>query len=139
MSRDKGSCVTLNCSYGGQEIGAMCWEQNSLITVYHLDKSQINKAFKNQTWFFSEPLGNCSLQLVGLCPGDQGTNWVWIQQSPGPEWQPGRGSVQLRVTGERVLFPLLVASGRRQGPQNSALAIWEGSGEPRHLGSPGGE
>ncbi|KYO42509.1 hypothetical protein Y1Q_0020807 [Alligator mississippiensis] len=78
----EGSCVTLNCSYSisGGKIGVMSWKQNGSIIVYHPDQAQIDVTFKNQTWTFSEHLGNCSLWITGLCLEDQGTYGVQIQK-----------------------------------------------------------
>ncbi|XP_059574773.1 B-cell receptor CD22 isoform X2 [Alligator mississippiensis] len=99
MDVQEGSCVTLECSYNiplGKDIGAVCWKQNRVIIAYHSDKAYVDAAFKNRTWSFSKHPGNCSLQLMGLRLGDQGTYQVCTGKG-NEEWC-SPGAVQLRVT-----------------------------------------
>lgn len=106
----EGSCVTLNTSYEGREIRAVWWEQNGSTIVHRWDEARIDAGFRRQTRLFSKPLGNCSLQLVELCPEDQGTYWVWLQRGCDRDGSP---AVQLRVAGNQVPFPPPATSVRK--------------------------
>ncbi|XP_019404493.1 PREDICTED: uncharacterized protein LOC109319413 isoform X2 [Crocodylus porosus] len=100
----EGSCVTLDCSYNisqGKDIGAVLWKQNKVIVAYHPNEAWVDAAFKNRTRSFSKhPEGNCSLWLMGLRLGDQGTYQLCTGKGNdhSTEQRCSSGAVQLRVT-----------------------------------------
>lgn len=120
--------MTLTCSYGGRDTGAVWWEQSRSVTVCHWDETRINAAFKGRARALGEQPGSCSLCVMRLCPEDQGSYQVWIElMMDGNVEQYELGTVRLHVAGQQIPCPPLawaVTRGQPQSclrPQNSAL------------------
>ncbi|XP_043391089.1 B-cell receptor CD22-like isoform X4 [Chelonia mydas] len=71
-----GSCVTIPCSFtypAGWRVWAVSWTRDGGQTVYHSDEARVHAAFKGHARYLGDLQHNCSLQVSGLRPSDQGT------------------------------------------------------------------
>ncbi|CAM4697722.1 unnamed protein product [Caretta caretta] len=71
-----GSCVTIPCSFtypAGRTVSAVIWTRNEEQTVYRSEEARVHADFKGRARYLGDLQHDCSLQVAGLWPSDQGT------------------------------------------------------------------